>query len=462
MTYIDTVVVGAGHAGLAVSRLLAATGHEHVVLERGRVGERWRTERWDSLHLLTPNWMNRLPGWEYRPPAPDAYLSAGGFVRLLDRYAASFDAPVIESANVEEVSRAPRASGHRYLVVTDQGTWRTRQVVVATGPHGTPIVPAHMQAGGAEVVTSAQYRNPAQLPSGGVLVVGASASGVQIADELARAGRPVVLAVGRHTRMPRRYRGMDIFWWLSNTGRLSRTVDDVRDVSAARQETSMQLVGRNDPELSSQDLDLAALQANGVRLAGRLERLTAGRATFRDDLPDTVAAADRRMHRFLDAVDDHVERVGLGREVWSVGATPRRRRSFRYRVGRPARRGDRHRPACHRLSAAPSLASAAGHGAGREHRAVPRRHRRSRCVRRRPTVPAPARLRVHPRCPARRVGGRGPPARPGRGRAERGAGGMNGYDVVVVGGRVAGASTALLLARAGVRVALVERSSAGS
>ena len=138
MTYIDTVVVGAGHAGLAVSRLLAATGHEHVVLERGRVGERWRTERWDSLHLLTPNWMNRLPGWEYRPPAPDAYLSAGGFVRLLDRYAASFDAPVIESANVEEVSRAPRASGHRYLVVTDQGTWRARQVVVATGPHGTP------------------------------------------------------------------------------------------------------------------------------------------------------------------------------------------------------------------------------------------------------------------------------------------------------------------------------------
>jgi putative flavoprotein involved in K+ transport len=322
MTYIDTVVVGAGHAGLAVSRLLSATGHEHVVLERGRVGERWRTERWDSLHLLTPNWMNRLPGWEYRPPAPDAYLSADGFVRLLDRYVASFDAPVIESANVEEVSRAPRASGHRYLVVTDQGTWRARHVVVATGPHGAPNVPAHLPAGGAEVVTSAQYRNPTQLPSGGVLVVGASSSGVQIADELARAGRPVVLAVGRHTRMPRRYRGMDIFWWLSNTGRLARTIDDVPDISAARRETSMQLVGRNDPDLRSQDLDLAALQAGGVRLTGRLERLTAGRARFRDDLPDTVAAADRRMRRFLDAVDDHVERVGLGREVWP-SARPR-------------------------------------------------------------------------------------------------------------------------------------------
>ena len=316
MTYIDTVVVGAGHAGLAVSRLLAATGHEHVVLERGRVGERWRTERWDSLHLLTPNWMNRLPGWDYRPPAPDAYQSADGFVRLLDRYAASFDAPVIESANVEEVSRAPRASGHRYLVVTDQGTWRARHVVVATGPHGVPVVPASLQPGGAEVVTSAQYRNPAQLPSGGVLVVGASASGVQIADELARAGRSVVLAVGRHTRMPRRYRGMDIFWWLSNTGRLSRTIDGVPDASAARRETSMQLVGRSDPELIGADLDLAALQSIGVRLTGRLERLTAGRASFRDDLRDTVATADRRMHRFLDAVDDHIERVGLRREVW--------------------------------------------------------------------------------------------------------------------------------------------------
>jgi putative flavoprotein involved in K+ transport len=319
MTNTDTIVVGAGHAGLAVSRLLSAAGHDHVVLERGRVAERWRTERWDSLHLLTPNWMMRLPGWHFRPIAPDGFSSAGDFVSLLEMYVASFDPPVVESANVVEVSRAPGASGYPYLVVTDRGTWHTRNVVIATGPHGIPTVPAAVRAGAlgpVEVITAKKYRNPEELPHGGVLVVGASASGVQIADELTRAGRPVVLAVGRHTRMPRRYRGMDIFWWLEGTGRLARTIDEVPDVTAARQETSMQLVGRNEPDLFAENLDLAALQAGGVRLVGRLDRLTAGRARFRDDLVDTISDADRRMHRLLDAVDGYVERAGLGGEVW--------------------------------------------------------------------------------------------------------------------------------------------------
>src|SRR6266550_6688440 len=164
MTETDTVIVGAGHAGLAVSRLLSAGGHEHVILERGRVGERWRSERWDSLRLLTPNWMTRLPGWRYCGPDPDGYLSAGALVQFLDRYAASFDAPVVGSANVEEVSVVPRASGHRYLVVTDRGTWRTRHVVIASGPHGTPCRPAAVHARGVELLTAQQYRNPAQLP----------------------------------------------------------------------------------------------------------------------------------------------------------------------------------------------------------------------------------------------------------------------------------------------------------
>src|SRR6476620_10689102 len=136
MTDTDTVVVVAVPVGLAVSRLLSAAGRDHVVLERGRIGERWRSERWDSLRLLTPNWMTRLPGWRYCGPDPDGYLSAGAFAQFLDRYAASFDAPVAAGANVEEVSVAPGASGQRYLVVTDRGTWRTRHVVIATGPHG--------------------------------------------------------------------------------------------------------------------------------------------------------------------------------------------------------------------------------------------------------------------------------------------------------------------------------------
>jgi putative flavoprotein involved in K+ transport len=322
MSSIDTVVVGAGHAGLAVSRLLTEASCDHIVIERGRVGERWRTERWDSLHLLTPNWMTRLPGWYPNGRDPEGYMSAGRFVGHLERYADSFDAPVIDGTTVEEVSAVGGLDelDHQYLVVTDKGTWRARHIVIATGPHGVPCVPPGLER--VEVVTSNHYRNPDQLTPGGVLVVGASSTGVQIADELLRSGREVYLAVGRHTRMPRRYRGMDIFWWLQGTGRLARTIDEMPDRSAARGEPYLQMVGRMDPAECAQDLDLAALQARGVRLLGRFDGLDGGRARFRSDLAENVAAADRKMHRFLDTVDTYVESTGLTDEVWP-GVRPR-------------------------------------------------------------------------------------------------------------------------------------------
>jgi putative flavoprotein involved in K+ transport len=325
MTTVDTVVIGAGHAGLAVSKLLTEAGRDHVVLDRGRVGERWRTERWDSLHLLTPSWMTRLPGWEYAGPDPDGYLAAGELVELLEGYADSFGAPVVGGTTVESVRVAGRGS-HRYSVSTDSGGWSARNVVVATGPNGTPVVPTDLagpaELAGTEVLTARDYRNPAQLADGGVLVVGASASGVQIADELGRAGRAVTLAAGRHTRMPRRYRGLDIYWWMDVTGRLSRTIDQVSDPVAARRETSMQLVGRNDAGCSAPDLDLASLQTRGVRVVGRLTGISGRTARFADDLRENTGAADRVMHRFLDAVDDYVARAGLTDEVWP-GARPR-------------------------------------------------------------------------------------------------------------------------------------------
>ncbi|WP_374455584.1 flavin-containing monooxygenase [Nocardioides sp.] len=324
MTTIDTVVVGAGHAGLAVSKLLTDAGREHVVLDRGRVGDRWRTERWDSLHLLTPSWMTRLPGWSYSGSDPDGYLSVGSFVGYLEAYAASFAAPVVTDAAVHEVTAAAGTDpARRYRVTTTRGTWHARHVVIATGPHGTPYVPAGLAgADGVEVITSNHYRNPARLRSGGVLVVGASASGLQIADELSRAGRDVTIAVGRHTRMPRRHRGLDIFWWLENTGRLARTIDDVPDAAAARAETSLQLVGRDDPERATQDLDLGRLQARGVRLVGRVDAIEGRTARIRDDLAATVGAADVALHRFLDSLDRFVERVGLGGQLWD-GPRPR-------------------------------------------------------------------------------------------------------------------------------------------
>lgn len=310
--HIDTVVIGAGHAGLAVSRLLTAAGREHVVLDRGRVGERWRSARWDSLRLLTPTWMTRLPGWH---PAghPDDFESAGRFVRRLERYAASFDAPVVTGTTVTSLATGP--SGAYDARTEEAGTWRARSVVVATGPHGTPLVPASITRPDVPVLTSDRYRNPGQLDAGGVLVVGASSSGVQIADELARAGRDVVLAVGRHTRVPRRYRGMDLFWWLDATGRLARTIDEVPDPAAARREPSLQLVGGPGSDTGESDVDLAALQRRGVRLTGRLRGLVGRTATFGDDLAALTADADRRLHALLDSLDRYVDRAGLTREV---------------------------------------------------------------------------------------------------------------------------------------------------
>lgn len=317
---IDTVVVGAGHAGLAASRQLTDAGRDHVVLDRGRVAERWRSERWDSLHLLTPNWMTRLPGWCYTGPDPDGYLSAGQLVRHLERYAASFRAPVISDTTVLEVSAARGAGCARFRVVTDSGTWHARHVVIATGPHGRPYLPAGLSgiSNRVQVLTASSYRNPDAVPSGGVLVVGASASGVQIADELSRAGRDVAIAVGRHTRMPRRYRGMDSFWWLEATGRLARTIDQMPDIAAARRENSLQLIGRAEVHGRSSDLDLRALQERGARLLGRLEGVVGTLASFRDDLVDNVNEADRRMHHFLEAVDRYIDKAGLNREGLSA------------------------------------------------------------------------------------------------------------------------------------------------
>jgi putative flavoprotein involved in K+ transport len=318
---VDTVVIGAGHAGLAVSRLLTARGHEHVVLDRGRLAERWRSERWDSLHLLSPNWTARLPGWCYTGQDPDGFMSTAELVGHLEEYAASFAAPVQSLTTVEAVS----ASSVGYRVTTERGVVRAAHVVVATGAAGTPHVPPPLQGAGGrrraprgiDVITSNAYRNPDQLPAGAVLVVGASSSGVQIADELSRWGRDVVLAVGGHSRMPRRYRGMDCYWWMERTGRWATSIDQVRDVAAARREPSLQLAGPRSDGRYVGDLDLATLQSRGVRLVGRLADLDRrGVARFRDDLAATVGEADRGMTRFLDSVDRYVEGSGLTGEVW--------------------------------------------------------------------------------------------------------------------------------------------------
>ena len=309
----ETVVIGGGQAGLAVSAHLTGAQRDHVVLERGRVGERWRAHGWDSLRLLTPNWMSRLPGWSYRGDEPDGYMPRAELVDHLQGYADAFGAPVRPHTEVRSVSQD--AAGYR--VRTDRGDWSTRHVVVASGACAQPFVPAAATPLTAEVVQLSPrgYRNPDRLPPGGVLVVGGSASGVQIADEVRRSGRSVVLSTGRHTRAPRSYRGMDIWWWLEQLGRLDRTIEQMRFPGRARREPSLQLTGRR-----GEDLDLAVLAERGVVVTGRLVQAEGRHVRFADDLHRTTAAADAGLRRLLDAIDSHVVRHGLAAEVLAPAA----------------------------------------------------------------------------------------------------------------------------------------------
>jgi putative flavoprotein involved in K+ transport len=291
-----TVVVGGGQAGLSLSHHLARAHEPHVVLERGRIGERWTSARWESLTLLTPNWLNRLDGGEPHA-APDGFLSSAGFARYLRRYRLP---QVREQVEVLEIEH-----DDDFRVVTDTGVWRAPNVVVATGDAADPFVPAPAATAPAWLrqLHSSRYRSPSQLPAGGVLVVGAGPSGQQIAAELRRAGRDVVLAAGRHARGVRRYRGHDLFHWLGRMGDLERRIDDVADPEAARRTPPFSLTGANGGE----QLDLGVLDGLGVTVAARLVGFRGSQAWFADDLEESVADADRRLRELLDRIDDHID-----------------------------------------------------------------------------------------------------------------------------------------------------------
>jgi putative flavoprotein involved in K+ transport len=317
MPTVQTLVIGAGQAGLAVSRCLTERSVEHVVLERGRLADRWRTNHWESLHLLTPNWASRLPGWSYQGPEPSGFMSAAEVATYLSDYATSFDAPAQEGTPVLSVERADEGG---FRIRTPEATWRAAQVVIATGWCAEPHVPRSADRLDPMIgqLTPATYRRPDALADGGVLVVGASASGVQLADELARAGRDVVLAAGGHSRVPRHYRGLDIWSWLERIGTFAVTIDEVADPVRSRDEGSMQLIGRRD----GRDVDLRALQALGVELGGRLAEVDGYRVQLAPDLADTTAAADARLGRLLDRIDAHVRAMGLDADVLPAERPP--------------------------------------------------------------------------------------------------------------------------------------------
>ena len=297
-TRATTVIVGAGHAGLAASRLLTERSIDHVVLERGEVANSWRRERWDSLRLLTPNFQSRLPGYHYAGPDADGYMTMSEVIAFISRYADLSRAPVRTHTTVTSLQRTDDG----YHVATNNGDFRCRSVVIASGACNLPAVPPLRAAVPAPIehVTPFNYRNPAQLPEGGVLVIGPSATGVQLAAEIHRSGRPVTLSIGEHVRLPRTYRGRDVLWWMESSGVWDQRHDQIDDITRARRLPSPQLVGT--PERST--LDLNTLSNMGVELVGRFSAVRDGRALFSGGLRNLFALADLKMERLLDTFDE--------------------------------------------------------------------------------------------------------------------------------------------------------------
>jgi putative flavoprotein involved in K+ transport len=329
---LGAVVIGAGHAGLAASRYLTERSIDHVVLERGEVANSWRRERWESLRLFTPNWQSRLPGYSYAGVEPDGYMAMPEVVGFISHYAKVCAAPVRTHTTVTAVRRED--SG--YHVATTEGDFHCRAVVLATGACNQPHVPSLSQAIPVTIpcFTPFDYRTPEQLPQGGVLVVGASATGVQLAEEINRSGRPVTLSVGEHVRLPRTYRGRDVLWWMDASGVWDQRYDEIDDLPRARRLPSPQLVGMPDRTT----LDLNALSSRGIELVGRLSMVRDGQLLFSGGLRHLFALADLKMERLLDSFDDWARETGVDADAPERPAPTRAPPSPRLRID--LRRGE--------------------------------------------------------------------------------------------------------------------------
>ena len=318
---IETVIVGGGQAGLALSYHLRALGREHVVLERGRVAERWRSERWDSLTFQFPSWSIELPGHAYRGGDPEGFAPRDEVIRFLDEYRDRIKAPLRTGVTVRAVRR--KAGSPRLLVETDDGGYEAAHVVAATGPYQEPVRPPAAAALPADIVQvhSSRYRNPGALPPGATLVVGSGASGCQIVEDLLGAGRTVYLSVGRHRRVPRRYRGRDVFWWIREMGALDQTIAERPD---ARQTPNPLVTGVD----GGHDIDLRDYADRGVVLLGHLRAAVDGRLHFDDDVDAQLAKGDEGMAAFWKSADEYARRVGLERapEGTDASAPPPARR----------------------------------------------------------------------------------------------------------------------------------------
>lgn len=293
----DVVIIGGGQAGLAMSTVLRRRGREHIVLERRRIGERWRTERWDSLRFQFPNWSLELPGFGYSGDDPDGFAQYGEIARIIEEYARATKAAVRE--NTEVVALEQEDGQHGFIMTTRDGSIHSRRVVLATGPFQRPFIPelARAIAPSIHQTDPTQYRSPADLPPGAVLVVGSGASGYQIADELHHAGRKVYLSVSPHRRVPRRFRSRDVYWWLERMGRFAQTIDSFPD---RRWPPSTVVTGVN----GGYDVNVRGLAATGVEVAGRAIGAADGNIIFDDSANTVLDAADQAYTDFVSLARD--------------------------------------------------------------------------------------------------------------------------------------------------------------
>jgi putative flavoprotein involved in K+ transport len=297
---VGTLIIGAGQAGIAMSAHLARHGVPHLVVERHRIAERWRTERWDNLVANGPAWHDRFPDQTFDDIDPDAFPSKDRIVRYFEDFAAKIDAPIRCGVTVRTLSAR---EGGGFVADTSEGMIEADMVVCATGPFQKPLIPALVPDGVVAMqLHSAQYRNPDQLPPGAVMVVGAGSSGTQIAEELARSGRRVFLSVGPHDRPPRAYRGKDFVWWLGALGKW-----DARARTPGTEHVTIAVSGAQ----GGHTVDFRRLAAQGITLTGRTDGFAGGCLTFAPDLSANIARGDANYLSVLDEADAHVAAKGL-------------------------------------------------------------------------------------------------------------------------------------------------------